>query len=298
LRGESMSGFQTKTQIKALLEGGGRHPRKRYGQHFLIDRNLMEKLVDAAEITGNDCVLEVGTGTGSLTGMLAERAGQVISMEIDEHTWSIAREQVGALANVSLILGDALQTKSELSESLRQAIMHRRDQDSALKLVANLPYDIATALIINLLLSDMPLERMCFTVQAEVADRFMAKVGSPDYGPISILTAVLTKGRRICRVPPTAFWPEPKVDSAMLRLDKSPGKDWSSSEWREFARLVRHFFQKRRKTLGSIAKDGHWPKFTEAAAKTGAELSLRPERVDTGQWLALFAEIQAVAPRE
>ena len=286
-----MAEFQTKTQIKALLAGCGRHPRKRYGQHFLIDRNLMEKLIESAEIGPEDCVLEVGTGTGSLTGMLAEWAGHVVSMEIDEHVWTVAREQLGILGNVTPILGDALAGKNELSPEMVEAVSRERSRCARLKLVANLPYDIATSLVINLLLSDLPFERMCFTVQAEVADRFLAKVGSADYGPVGILTSVLTKARRICRVPPTAFWPEPKVDSAMVQLDRSRLKNWTSAEYKELSRFVRHFFQKRRKTLRCIAKDGPWPGFTKAAAALGIDLTLRPEKVAGEEWMALFEGI-------
>jgi 16S rRNA (adenine1518-N6/adenine1519-N6)-dimethyltransferase len=174
-----------------------------------------------------------------------------------------------------------------------EAIGERIESASALKLVANLPYDIATALVIDLLLSDLPLKRMCFSVQAEVADRFLAKVGSAEYGPVSILTSVLTDSRRSCRVPPSAFWPEPKVDSAMLRLDMCPRTNWETEEWQAFAGFVRHFFQKRRKTLRSIARDGQWPGFPEAAEGLGLDLTLRPERVEAGQWLALFERMKA-----
>src|SRR5207244_2312773 len=157
-----------------------------YGQHFLIDRNLMRILVASAEIAPADCVIEVGAGAGSLTGLLAAAAAHVVAVEIDPRLVPIALAELAGRENVTLVAGDALADKSTLSAALVDAVSRaRRGASGGLMLVANLPYDIATPLVIDLLLSDLPMTRLCFTVQSEVADRFLAAVGSRDYGPIS-----------------------------------------------------------------------------------------------------------------
>jgi 16S rRNA (adenine1518-N6/adenine1519-N6)-dimethyltransferase len=294
--GESLGGFQTKKQLKELLDNSARFPRKRYGQHFLIDRNLMQKLVEAAELGPHDCVLEVGTGTGSLTSLLAERAGRVVTAEIDEEIAAIAREQLAECPNVEMILGDALETKSKVSAALVETLTGNKGQGTGdskpealtLKLVANLPYDIATVLVINLLMSDLPFTRMCFTVQAEVGDRFLAVENTADFGPVSILTSIMSQPQKVCRVPPQAFWPEPKVDSAMLRLDVRPRDQWPVGDIHAFAGLVRHFFQKRRKTIGHIAKDSPWPGALAVMAELGIDPKLRPENVSVQRWAEMF----------
>jgi 16S rRNA (adenine1518-N6/adenine1519-N6)-dimethyltransferase len=285
-----VAGFQTKKELKELLDNSARFPRKRYGQHFLIDRNLMQKLIDAAEIAPTDCVLEVGTGTGSLTSLLAQCAGHVLTAEIDTEIAAIAREQLAEFPNVQLILGDALETKSRIAPNLLEAISHALSAETPvtdLKLVANLPYDIATVLVINLLMTELRFTRMCFTVQAEVGDRFLATENTPDYGPVSILTSIMTQPRKICRVPPQAFWPEPKVDSAMLCLDILPREKCLVRDIHAFATLVRHFFQKRRKTIGHIAKDSPWPDVLRKLEKLEIDPKLRPENIPAHVWAEL-----------
>jgi len=291
---EPNSLFQTKRVIRTLLESVGASPKKRFGQCFLIDRNLMDKLVDSAELRPTDVVLEVGGGTGSLTAILAARCGRVVSVEIDREVASVARESLAEFANIVLLEEDALESKSSLNPIVvRQLELARGAISGELKLVANLPYDIATPLVVNLLVSDLPITRLCFTVQAEVADRFLAVTGTHDYGPVSILTQLLATGRRICKLPPQAFWPAPKVHSAMLRLDVHPQADWNRLEVAVFAAFVHRFFQFRRKTIAHIAK---MLELSEPvlAALTGLGVSptARPENISPQQWLSLFRACQ------
>ena len=277
--------FQTQTTIRALLDDAGIAPRKRYGQHFLIDRNLMNRLVEAAEIVPTDCVLEVGAGTGSLTTLLASTGARVISVEVDPSIAAIALKSIADFPNVALLQLDALAGKSAIAPELFAAI----SRCTALKLVANLPYDIATPLVIDLLLTDLPLVRLCFTVQAEVADRFLAPPDCSDYGPISIITQALSKAERIAKVPPQAFWPPPNVASAMLCLDPLPATQRPMSNPTEFAQFVRRFFLHRRKTMGHLARS--YPKgeaIITALGTMNLDPRSRPETLTVPQWIQLF----------
>ncbi len=284
------SAFQTKTAIRGLLDSGGFFPKKRYGQCFLIDRNLMNRLLESAELGPKDCILEVGVGTGSLTGLLAERAGRVVAVEVDSDVASLAAEALAGFDNIWLVQSDALAGKSELSSALTEAVRTARGElGGALKLVANLPYDIATPLVINLLESDLRFDQMCFTVQTEVADRFLAEPNTHDYGPVSILTQTLAVGRRVCKLPPQAFWPAPKVHSSMVRLDIRELSAVPVADIRGFSAFIRGFFNHRRKTLGHTAKaDGIADRFLPALAAIGVDPTARPETLTPAQWADLF----------
>ncbi|MCG8408207.1 MAG: 16S rRNA (adenine(1518)-N(6)/adenine(1519)-N(6))-dimethyltransferase RsmA [Phycisphaerales bacterium] len=282
--------FHTKTRIRSLLDSAGLSPRKRFGQCFLIDRNLMEKLVDAAELGPSDCVLEVGCGTGSLTGLLAERAGCVVTVEVDDAMIRIAREQLSSYGNVRWLATDALTNKSSVAAEIESAVTEDCQRvGGALKLVANLPYDIATSLILNLLLGNLPFARFCFTVQAEVADRFLADSDAPDYGPVSIISQLLAEGQRIAKVPAKAFWPAPKVSSAMVRLDVKSQDLVDITDAPGFARFVRSFFLHRRKTMAHLVRMLKADeRLVPAMADLGIPPNVRPERVTVAQWISLF----------
>lgn len=286
--------FQTKTRIAAILESLGRRPTHRFGQNFLIDRNLMEKLVESAELTRSDCVLEVGPGTGSLTGHLLQRAGRVVAVEIDTYLGDHLRQSLGDDSRFRLVRGDCLQDKSTLSPELIDAVRRARAelQSGSLKLVANLPYDAATPLVIELLLSDLNVSRLCFTVQTEVADRFLAQPSSRDYGPVSIIVQALCTAKRVAKCPPEAFWPRPKVHSTMLRLDVLKPHATRLSPPGPFARFVRSMFLHRRKTLVNNARsmenaDG----VIAAIRKLCVNESARPENLSVHEWIALWETI-------
>ncbi len=285
--------FHTQTTLRRMLDQAGYAPRKRFGQHFLIDRNLMEKLLATAEVQAADCVVEVGTGTGSLTTLLARRAGRVVTAEIDEGLARLAAEQLAGAANVTLVVGDALASKSELSPRLLEALRQAVNDGLRLKLVANLPYDIATPLLMNLLVGSLPIERMCFTVQYEVGERLFGSPATNDYGPVSVLTQLLADGRIVCRVPPRAFWPAPKVDSAMVRLDVDRSRLTIDGDRSRFATFVRQMFQHRRKTLLRNARQAGIDGLTDSMlVKMGLETAVRPEALTPTQWLALFLALR------
>lgn len=286
--------FQTKSDIRRLLQAHGLSPRKRFGQNFLIDGNLMRKLVEASEIGPDDCVIEIGAGTGSLTGLLAARAGQVVAAEIDPKLFEIASEHNRRAGNLTLLRLDALHNKSTLEPVFVDAIKSAASRVSGgLMLVANLPYDVATPLVIDILLTDLPLRRLCFAVQSEVANRFMARPSTGDYGPATIITQAMADMRRICQAPPQAFWPAPKVSTTMLRLDvREPGR-FAPAEVLGFARLVRAFFLHRRKTMSHNAKrlpDGE--SLLTGIASIGVDPRSRPEELTVDQWIRLFGGLE------
>lgn len=277
---------QTRSRLMRLFEQHGRPPRHDLGQNFLVDLNLHDMIVRHARLSTADVVLEVGAGTGGLTSRLADSAGHVVSVEFDEHVYGHAKHLLAGRGNVSLILGDALANKSTLApnvvaeietalgivHSLEQSTYGREDLDAdtvaddlpadeddnpwalkpaetTLKLVANLPYNIATPLMSNLVASELPWSLMVVTIQWELAERMIAPPGSGDYSALSVWLQAQADLKLIRKLPPTVFWPPPKVDSAILRLQRSSKKQARIVDRAQFHDLVRDIFTLRRKQI-------------------------------------------------
>ena len=182
--------MQTKQEIQQLLASAGVWPNKRLGQHFLIDLNLMRLLVDSAQITNNDIVLEVGCGTGSLTEALSERAGKTIAVELDTTLAKIAERELAKAKNVEIINTDILEAKNTISRTIARVLEPARKKHSGrVLLVANLPYNVASAVMLNLITGPITADAMYVTVQKEVAERMTALPDSKDYGTLSIFLA-------------------------------------------------------------------------------------------------------------
>lgn len=280
---------QTKRDIQALLNEAGLHPQKRFGQHFLIDGNLMRKLVAAAELRPDDVVLEVGPGTGSLTEELLEQCGHVISVEIDRKLQTLCFARFASSPRFTLIGGDVLERKTALASQVHEVLAARQHElGGRLLLVANLPYQIATPLVMDLLLGDLPVAAMCFTVQAEVADRIIAQPGTKAYGPISIFSQLLTEITRIARVPAKAFWPAPQVASAMLKMRVQRERFPQPAVLRRLVSVVQCGFAYRRKILQSnlraILPESQLARLD---ADPAWDLSLRAENLAPTRWLQL-----------
>ena len=207
----------TQQQIQQFLQNADYRPQYKWGQNFLIDLNLMYCLLDAAGLQPHDTVLEVGTGTGSLTELIAERAGGTVTVEIDKQLAEIAAANLSNFQNISLIHTDILATKSTIDPVVLAAVDKAcRHYDHPFKLVANLPYQIASPLMINLLMDANKPSGMYITIQAEVAKRMTALPGTRDYGLLTILMQATGHVKQIRKLPPQAFWPAPKVSSAMI----------------------------------------------------------------------------------
>ena len=219
---------QTLRQVRELLAGADLAPQHRYGQNFLIDLNLMRKLVGAAELSPGDVVLEVGPGTGSLTELLLDSGARVVAVEIDRGLQGILRARLGAHPRFTLVQGDALAAKSRVNPLLLRLLAERAPAAApgpapgAYKLVANLPYQIATPLLIDLLLVQPRFERLVGTIQKEVGERLVAEPRTPAYGPVSIILQTLADIRPLAILPPAAFWPRPEVESVMVLIRPRP----------------------------------------------------------------------------
>ena len=229
-----------------MLASAGVRPNKRLGQHFLIDLNLMRLLVDSANINSNDIVLEVGCGTGSLTGELVEKAGFVISVELDRTLAGLAKSSLGSADNIELINTDILKNKNNLSHSVVSALQSaRKKYPGRTLLVANLPYNVASPTMLNLITGPAAADAMYVTVQKEVADRMTAVTGSGDYGILSILLSAVGDIKTIRVLRPSVFWPQPQVDSAMVgfvRIEEKYRRIEDMDLFSETVNLIRSFW--------------------------------------------------------
>ncbi|WP_235951694.1 16S rRNA (adenine(1518)-N(6)/adenine(1519)-N(6))-dimethyltransferase RsmA [Crateriforma spongiae] len=246
---------QTATYLSRRLTAAGLKPLSRFGQNFLIDLNLVDLIANSAELTKDDVALEIGTGVGSLTQRLADRAGAVLSVEIDNHLFELAGEELADRTNVKLIHGDALKNKNTLRDEImlnvRQA-MSQLGENARFMLVANLPYNVATPIISNLMLETPPPDRIVVTIQKELADRIMAVPSTKDYGALSVWLQAISDPTLVRVLSPKVFWPRPKVHSAILRLDLDRDRYESFEDLRYFHDTTRALFFHRRKFLRSV----------------------------------------------
>ena len=281
----------TKRRIEMLLAGAGVAPRHKWGQNFLIDLNLMRLLVDAAGLCADDTVLEVGCGTGSMTEMLAERAGAVIAVDIDPALAKIANEETADYDNVTVICGDVLATKNAINSDVLEHIgKARREGGGRLLLVANLPYDVAAPVMMNLLAEELSLEGMYVTVQAEVAGRMVAGPGSKAYGPLGILLQATGDVRLLRkRIRPSVFWPMPKVDSAMVAWQANREQYAKINDVQRLKGLVNMILGQRRKTIRNcLAAGGYDDAVIERVlAKVGIDPGARGETVGVDRMVEL-----------
>lgn len=250
----------------------------------------MRKLVEFAAVRDGDVVLEIGPGTGSLTELLLERGARVIAVEIDVGLQEILRSRLGGEPNFTLIRGDALAGKHAINaEALAALAAHVPSTGASRKLAANLPYQIATPLLLEMLLAPLRLERLTCTIQREVGERLVAGADTDAYGPASVIAQSLARVEIHAHLPPTAFWPKPGVDSVMVSLIPRPAGQIDVPNVAEFVAFVRAAFLHRRKTLRRTARDLPHPDATrKALIRAGVSDSQRPETLSPDSWRALF----------
>jgi 16S rRNA (adenine1518-N6/adenine1519-N6)-dimethyltransferase len=285
---------QTLSYLRNLFEQRGIRPKNKLGQNFLIDLNLLDLLLRAAELTPEDLALEVGSGTGSMTVRLAEQAGAVLSVEIDTAFHAMTQEAVAPYRDkVVLVHGDILRNKNELRAEVLQALedLQRRSGCGRVKLVANLPYAVAVPVISNFLLHRPP-EQMVVTVQWEIAERLLARPGTKDYGALAVLVQSLADVELIRQLPPTVFWPRPQVGSAIVRIRPNATKRAHVGDVSRFRGFLRDLYVHRRKNLrGALAGSprGRVPKdeVDQKLAELGLEGTIRAETLDVEQHLRL-----------
>jgi 16S rRNA (adenine1518-N6/adenine1519-N6)-dimethyltransferase len=283
---------QTKRQIQQLLTSAGIRPNKRLGQHFLIDLNLMRLLIEAADIQKNDVVLEVGCATGSLTEGLAQRAGKVIAVELDKTLVEIAKKQLAKAENVEILCVDILENKNTINQTVIKMLetAHKKHSGRIL-LVANLPYNVAAPVVLNLVKGPAIVDAVYVTVQKEVADRMRSEPDSGDYGILSILLSATGAVKIIRAIKPAAFWPSPQVDSAMVGFVHQKEKVDKIKDMSLFGEIVKLFMSHRRKMLKSCIKSAggrlaeiNW---TEIFESCSIDSTLRPGQLSPQDYIAI-----------
>lgn len=224
-----------------ILDKYGMHPKKKYGQNFLIDAHVVDAIIDAAQITEEDCVLEIGPGIGTMTQLLSRAAGTVVCVEIDESLQPVLDETLEGCGNVHIIWGDVLKTDI-------RAISEQYNGGKPLKVVANLPYYVTTPILMKLLEMKGLFQSITVMVQKEVADRIRSGPGSKDYGALSLAVQYYADPEVVMTVSPRCFIPRPNVDSTVLCL-KAYEKPPVDADERVMFALIRASFNQRRKTL-------------------------------------------------
>ena len=263
--------------------------QKKYGQNFLIDSRVLERIMDAAEIAKDDCVLEIGPGIGTMTRYLAERAGEVVAVEIDRKLIPILEETLCAFDNVVLINDDILKV------DIRK-IVEERNGGRPVKVVANLPYYITTPIIMGLFESHVPLKSIIVMVQKEVADRMQSGPGTRDYGALSLAVQYYAKPEIVANVPPNCFIPRPNVGSAVIRLTRHEDPLVKVKDEDRMFALIRAAFNQRRKTLVNALSNapglGLSKEYVTAAmTRMQLPLTIRGEALTLEQFAELSAEL-------
>lgn len=287
---------QTLSYLRGLLDRYGIHPKNKLGQNFLIDLNIVDLIVRTADLSKDDTVLEVGTGTGSLTGRLADLAGAVVSVEIDEPFHLLAKEVLDERPNVALIHADALKTKNEFNPDVLAKLFEMRERFGCtrLKLVANLPFVVATPVIGNLLVQGVPVERIVVMVQWEIAERLTAPVGAHEYSSLAVFVQSVADVTVVRRLAPTVFWPRPLVDSAVVEIRPNAEKQARIGDVPRWRAFLRDLYVHRRKNLRGALTG--WPSgrrdkpdVDAKLAALGIDGNVRAEDLDIEQHLRLCA---------
>lgn len=259
--------------------------QKKFGQNFLIDTHVLDKIIAAAGVTKEDCVLEIGPGIGTMTQYLAENAGKVVAVEIDSNLIPILKETLKDYDNVTVIHDDILKVDIK-------GLAEQYNQGRPIKVVANLPYYITTPIIMGLFEGGVPIDNITVMVQKEVADRMQVGPGSKDYGALSLAVQYYAEPYIVANVPPNCFMPRPNVGSAVIRLTRHKEPPVSVMEPSLMFRLIRASFNQRRKTLQNGLHNSPDLSFTkeqiaEAIESLGMGPSVRGEALTLEQFAVL-----------
>lgn len=245
---------QTLSYLQDKFRRAGVLPQIRFGQNFLIDLNLIDLIMRSADLSTKDVVLEIGTGMGSLTTKMALYAGSVVTVEIDPMMAQLAKEELAPYGNVTILQRDALRNKNNLHDEVLETVRQKMDAipGSRFKLVANLPYNVATPIISNLLQVEPLVDKMVVTIQKELAERIAAKPKTKDYSALSIWIQSQCDVEIVRVMPPSVFWPRPKVDSAILSITPNAALRARVVDLEYFHQTVRALFFHRRKFLRGV----------------------------------------------
>lgn len=264
--------------------------QKKFGQNFLIDGRVLDKIIDAADIGKEDCVLEIGPGIGTLTSRLAEAAGQVIAVEIDKNLIPILGDVLSEYDNITILNEDILKVDIP-------ALVEEKNAGKPIKVVANLPYYITTPIIMGLFESNVPIDNITVMVQKEVAQRMQVGPGTKDYGALSLAVQYYAEPYIVANVPQNCFIPRPNVGSAVIRLTRHQEKPVMVKDEQHMFRLVRAAFNQRRKTLQNalhnmpelnLSKE----QVVEALEKMGLPATVRGEKLTLEEFAKLSDLLQ------
>lgn len=262
--------------------------QKKFGQNFLIDAHVLEKIISAAGITKDDCVLEIGPGIGTMTQYLAENAGHVVAVEIDRNLIPILKETLADYDNVTVINEDILRVDIK-------ALAEEYNGGKPIKVVANLPYYITTPIIMGLFESGVPIDNITVMVQREVADRMKEGPGSKDYGALSLAVQYYAEPEIVANVPPNCFIPRPNVGSAVIRLTRHKEMPVEVKDPALMFKIIRASFNQRRKTLqNGLGNAPELPYTKEQIAAAIAEMGLTPTIRGEALSLAQFAQLSDI----
>lgn len=262
--------------------------QKKFGQNFLIDTHVLEKIISAAGITKNDCVLEIGPGIGTMTQYLAENAGHIVAVEIDRNLIPILKETLADYDNVTVINEDILRVDIK-------ALAEEYNGGKPIKVVANLPYYITTPIIMGLFESGVPIDNITVMVQKEVADRMKEGPGSKDYGALSLAVQYYAEPEIVANVPPNCFIPRPNVGSAVIRLTRHKEMPVEVKDPALMFKIIRASFNQRRKTLqNGLGNAPELPYTKEQIAAAIAEMGLTPTIRGEALSLAQFAQLSDI----
>lgn len=269
----------------AVLQKYNFHFQKRYGQNFLIDTHVLERIISEAGVTKDDFVVEIGPGIGTMTQYLCEAAGAVAAVEIDKNLIPILEDTLSEYHNVEIINEDILKLDLAL-------LAEKRNGGKPIKVVANLPYYITTPIIMSLFESHVPVESITVMVQKEVADRMQCGPGSKNYGALSLAVQYYAKPQIVANVPPNCFIPRPGVGSAVIRLTRHENPPVKVSDEKLLFCLIRASFNQRRKTLVNGLKNSPDFSFTKEQIETaimaiGQPLAIRGEALTLEQFAGL-----------
>lgn len=242
----------TPAVLKQIFSRRGITPSKRFGQNFLIDQNILLSIPSIADLKEDEVVLEIGTGTGGLTRLLAAGSRHVFTVEVDKKLFELSSDILKFYKNITLVNADVLKTKHELNPYIMSLIFQwlREHDQSHIKVVSNLPYNISTPVIINLLEGELPIDMMVLMLQKEITERMTALPGTREYGILSVITQLFSEVEVVKTLPPEVFWPRPEVHSALVKVvvhkEKYAGRITS---YPFFRKIIYAIFTSRRKTL-------------------------------------------------
>lgn len=263
--------------------------QKKFGQNFLIDTHVLDKIIDASGVTEDDFVLEIGPGIGTMTQYLCERAREVVAVEIDKNLIPILSDTLKNYSNVTVINEDIL--KLDICK-----LAEEKNQGKPIKVVANLPYYITTPIIMGLFESHVPIDSITIMVQKEVAERMQEKPGSKEYGALSLAVQYYARPEIVANVPPNCFMPRPNVGSAVIRLTRHEKPPVEVEDEKLMFRIIRASFNQRRKTLANGLNNSpeiHLPKevIQESIVSLGVPENIRGEALSLEQFAELSNEI-------